>query len=493
MSLSGKFTHITSAEYTSSYLINVDLDPASFVAHSTLTNYYNNVPSYPLELAQSSVDNALVNDSLGGYWYDNREVPTLLRVDVSSIFSGNTQDVVHAHKKTISPNVDPSLLPIATRYITSEGYYFIERPPFQVEVDLYVTKNRYSDNRRKMNPYKIWVPWTLTIFNPNDLSDVRIMFSHKPLSSMEDVYSPSFLPNSYNDGRICFASSLNQLSVEDIDKKDIRHIYSTIFNEYMNGGWNLDLTPNIYRFFQNLPSFENFPALSRFVNPDKVLLKKSYPKMTAKKLENFNFSTSTRSYLSVFNYFFTQLSTFTLNETLEFYREISEFPTNLRYAKCTFTFQELLDKIKVNPQTNFASSYQNFSSSIQNILTQNSKLNESFFLYESFPVIVYNIDSTNLNTSFRLRHYFDLSALHEVLEHYVNDPSQNKIYFLDYSTKEFLIADTVEILSTDYYNFIKSKIGVPYESFKSYISFKNYLFAKTSYTSSEPNIQESLA
>ena len=214
--------------------------------------------------------------------------------------------------------------------------------------------------------------------------------------------------------------------------------------------------------------------------------------MTTRQLENFNFQASTRSYGSVFNYFFTQLSTFTLDETLEFYKELSEFPTNVRYAKCTYTFQELIDRVKINPQTNFAAAYQNFSSNIQNVLTQNYKLNESFFLYESFPVIVYNIDSTNLNTSFRLRHYFDLSSLHEVLEHYVNDPSQNKIYFLDYSTKQFSIADSVEILSTDYYNFIKTKIGVPYESFNSYISFKNHLFAKTSYTSLGPNIQESL-
>jgi hypothetical protein len=491
MSLSGKFTNIDNNGATSSYLINVDLDSASGVAHSALTTSYHYSPDYPLSLAQSSVDNELINHSLGGYWYDNKEVPTLLTVDVSSIFSGKTESVVYAHKQTVYPKVDSNLLPIATRYITSEGYYFVERPPFQVDIDLYVTKNRYSDNRRKMNPYKIWIPWTLTIFNPNDLSDVKIMFSHKPLSSMEDVYSPSFLPNAYMDGRICFASSLSDISVENIDKKDIRYIYSMIFNEYMNGGWNLDLTPNVLRFFQYVPSFENFPALCKFLSPDKVLLRKTYPKMTTRQLENFNFSTASRSTLSVFNYFFTQLSMLSLEETLEFYKEISEFPTNSRYGKCTYTFQDFLDTIKKNPKTAFVASYENFSSTVQDILIQNSNLDESFFLYQSFPVIVYNIDSTNLNSSFRLKYYFDLSSLHEILEHYVNNTSKNIVYLLDYATKQFSIVDIQNTISNDYYDFIKTKIGAPYSSFNSYHTFRNHLLQKTSYTSLESNAQES--
>ena len=492
MSLSGKFTNIDAREATSSYLINVNLDSASTVVHSALTTSYYNFPNYPLSLAQSSTDDQVVNDFLGGYWYDTKQVPTLLTVDVSSIFSGKTEDVVYAHKEMIYPKVDPSLLPIATRYITPEGYYFIERPPFQVEVDLYITKNKYSDNRKKMNPYKVWIPWTLTILNPHDLSDVKIMFSHKSLSSMEDVYSPSFLPNSYMDGRICFANSLSQLSVENIDKKDIRYIYSMVFNEFMNGGWNLDLTPNLYRFFQQYQPSEDHHILSKFLNPDKVLLKKKYPKMTTRQLENFDYQASTRSYGSVFNYFFTQLSTFSLDETLEFYKEISEFSRNVRYHKSTYSFEELVNTTKKNSKITTVSSYENFSSTVQDIFTKNSKLDQCFFLYESFPVIVYNIDSTNLNSSFRLRHYFDLSSLHEVLDHYINNPSKDKIYLLDYATSKFSVVDVQKIVTTDYYDFLKSKIGAPYESFESYISFKNYLFAKTAYTSSNSTVQESL-
>ena len=86
-----------------------------------------------------------------------------------------------------------------------------------------------------------------------------------------------------------------------------------VFNEFMNGGWNLDLTQNLYRFFQQYQPSEDHHILSKFLNPDKVLLKKKYPKMTTRQLENFDYQASTRSYGSVFNYFFTQLSTFSLD------------------------------------------------------------------------------------------------------------------------------------------------------------------------------------
>lgn len=233
-----------------------------------------------------------------------------------------------------------TIYPIATRYISSDGTFFVERPPFQVQVDY---KPAYASVPRKKMPSKtIWIPWTIFSFNPSKPShNPSMYFSYKSLSSYEDNYLPTFLPNTFPDGRICFSNSLESLPMESVSN-DPSSMYAYMINEFFAGSWNGDITNiywSIFHYFytpmvrtKNQEALDSLPNLSKLFNPSEetihlsgILSNKSinkiYKNISQQSLPLHHlYSESSSVY---FQYILLSiLSTFTLNEVLDLQEEL---------------------------------------------------------------------------------------------------------------------------------------------------------------------------
>lgn len=217
------------------------------------------------------------------------------------------------------PKLNEVPYPIAVRYIDEHGCYYIERPPFQTEIDFNV------NGRSKVNnSVKIWIPWTITAINPGFPQGAKVYFSSRQLSDFGTKYVPSFLPNTYGDGSICFGNSLMEHSdLFQDNAEDLRYIYSTVFNEYMSGGWNIDLYPNIVNYVSGI---SKNPVINKFLNITSEDLLKAYPKLkrsTAESIASHEIQYS-HNRLEIFKYMFYAMGTMSLEETLNFYNEIIE-------------------------------------------------------------------------------------------------------------------------------------------------------------------------
>jgi len=231
-------------------------------------------------------------------WNYAREIlPAIFRlnIDISHKVPTNVVNYDRALKSTHA-NVD-SLYPIAVRYINDQNVYVIERPPFKLSVDF---KNaRASWDTQKTQPLEIWIPWTVMILPLNgiaagDSSNLKLFFNDGPIQSLSDNLVPVYLPNSYPDGRICWAGSfhalMSQLDTSNPHSMDINYIYSSILNDYLMGGWNTDLvfhyrllqhgvdpfaadngSPHIlFNHVNDLVKSGDFPMLSLFIEPLKT-------------------------------------------------------------------------------------------------------------------------------------------------------------------------------------------------------------------------------
>lgn len=411
--------------------------------------------------------------------------PILVSGDIRSIFHADTIAVAKARREILSSKAAGDIYPIAVRYIDDKNNYYIERPPFQVTVDLSISRSRRS-NRKTTLPYKVWIPWTITIFNPNSFNDVRIFFSDKSLTSFDDLYIHCLLPNTYNDSRICFGNSLSDIPLEGTNSKDIRYLYSLIFNEYMNGGWNLDLAPNIhnYNYFliKNKDNISEFPMIAKFMNPDKDLIKKLYPKMTTLQIERIDSDMMSSSYVNIFRYFFTQLSTFSLEETLAFYSELSQY-TGEKYSghnneyRMSKSFQTIINQ-RPSSYLDQLSHYKNFSYNLRFALNNDSDVDYNKYISKQFNLIINNYDCTNYNHRLNLNYRFfqempqslNLSGLITILQEVINSDTEfgdtKKIYVLDKLTNEVSYVYLPDHCTLDqfYLNYIDEHHGTTTEN-----------------------------
>lgn len=223
-----------------------------------------------------------------------------------------------------SNNIPETLYPTAVRYITSSGYYIIERPPFKTAVDF-----RVNGKSKITQKAEIWVPWTLTAINKKHPGDTRIFFGHEPLKDFSNSkYIASTLPNSYIDGRICFGTSLSNENIDQaLNNNDINYLYSLILNEYMSGGWNIDLFPTIARYTNYYTGTSNKNKESMIYQYHKLdfdKIKKIYPSMRLSSIQGMQtrHELGHTNRVEMFKFMFFSLSRFSLEETLEFYKEI---------------------------------------------------------------------------------------------------------------------------------------------------------------------------
>lgn len=139
------------------------------------------------------------------------------------------------------------LLPMATRYADREnGVYIIERPPFQIPIDYYQSKNFSAKAIASLKNRYIWIPWTVLVVSMGKNIDnlyCRLYFNNKPLSSLEDLVVKGYTPNLFDDARICFGNSqftfAQRITSGEVEY-NISNICNYLFNDYFTQ-WNADI------------------------------------------------------------------------------------------------------------------------------------------------------------------------------------------------------------------------------------------------------------
>ena len=407
---------------TSYHPITSELQRFYFSSSFYFSSYQELASSYRKYLEEGEWDSPKDNNTFDSstqyshlyknFLFSSDNFPLLVETTSSNFMSIKTQNLMEDTSKEVFSENHEELYPIAIRYITNNGWYFIERPPFQLDVDLKLAPGS-SRSKNRLSSFKIWVPWTISAINPKT-SSFRIFFSHSPLSSLDSIYLPSFLPNAYEDGSICFSNSLSSYDIRSISQTDIKRLYSIMFNEYMSGGWNLDLTSNIHRYtrlisriHQQLSEEDKLSSsIHKFLNLDLAQVKKSAPHLSTNRIHKIISEGFLRTYNNQIPYMLLAMSTFTLQETLDFYREITESITPDLGKEVFFphtaksTFSSIVDRVKDNSIHSLVSPYTSFPVNFYSkYINQNL---HSSYSYKIFPVIITDLlplfdkDSQNL-------------------------------------------------------------------------------------------------
>lgn len=144
----------------------------------------------------SSVGNSVYNGIRSNYYaLTKSNLPFVFPFNVSRNYTVSTSAVIDNQteiKKIIS---NKELMPVAVRYIDRYGTYYVERPPFRVNVN-YKNDRAASNTTEFVKDIQIWVPWTMmsipSVFaNTFDAHTIRLAYSYKPLEKKQDYYVSS--------------------------------------------------------------------------------------------------------------------------------------------------------------------------------------------------------------------------------------------------------------------------------------------------------------
>jgi len=428
-------------------------------------NYYKEV------LSDSSLNQNLIQNNFQNKYLPNIEnykditdlskIPQLGKIILQKNFQTPFTSLIELNNSINSPRDPENIFPIAVRYISSNGTYFIERPPFQTEVDF----NRYKGRSTKFPPLKIWVPWTILVYNPRDPLMYHLYFSHKSLSSMEDFYFPSFFPNTYDDGRLCMGLSSCRIPTDNISVKNIKLMYSSIINEYMSGGWNTDLSPkhdaHLSSDLENLDP-NKYPTLYLFNNPTFEYFKKHYPKMRTTTIEKLvdhkNYSGWRTSYFDSFRYYFFMMNTFDLETTLNFYSELSRYSKSHLFSRLSFeTITKKTSRFDYNI-TNPSVVFNNVTPLLTRYLLSldpskdllSSEIKRIYFIYPISPYIANDANDKN---------FFTNEIFHQLISKSLSSCDDKKVYHLDAThtkIEQEILVDFNTKISSYYLDYIRS-------------------------------------
>ena len=395
----------TYAHFETSYHgITSELQRLYFSSSYYYSSYQNIASSYMNYLEKgewdSSEDKTIFQNSnqysnlYKDFLFSSDNFPLLIHATSANVLSIKTEKLMQDTSKEVFSEDHENIYPIAIRYITNNGWYFIERPPFQVNVDLKLAPGS-SRSTNRLSSFKVWVPWTISVINPKVTSSFRIFFSDSPLSSLDSVYLPTFLPNSYEDGSICFSNSLRSYDINDISHTDIKRLYSIMFNEYVSGGWNLDLTGNIHRYTTLINRIDQrlseedktSSSIYKFLNVSLDQIKKVIPHLSNNKIQNLISQNFLNSFTNELPYMLVAMSTLTLEETLDFYRQIIQSMTPDYFPNSSF--RSIVDRVKDNSTHSFVSPYTSFP-----VNFYSKYINEnihSSYSYRKFSIIISDI------------------------------------------------------------------------------------------------------
>jgi hypothetical protein len=209
--------------------------------------------------------------------------------------------------------------------------------------------------------------------------------------------------------------------------------------------------------------------INKFINPDKDTIKKLYPKMTSLQLERINFNSFGYHNANTFKYFFLQLSTFSLEETLAFYREVAEY--GMREKKL-MTFGKIIDNNKLS-NNDIRHTYTNSHYHIKKVLMEKNAINYDNSTLKKFYFIVKNLNSLNFSSYHSFRHGLNyelyrfmakvenyssiMPAILDFLNEDIESNSNKKVYVLDADTKEIthVYMDESMTLSDFYIEYVK--------------------------------------
>jgi len=386
--------------------------------------------------------------------------PLVIKYQLNKLSSISTDYFYNLKQKNISSHIDTNLYPIAVRYVSADKVYFIERPPCQIDVDFRMGTGH--SGAQKLPSFKIWVPWTLTkldlsSIDSETLSKTCLYFNDRPIYSMDDDLIPCDLPNSYSNGSICFSNSMidfgSILDNDSLISSDVNYIYNYVFNNYMMGGWNSDLTPVFYSYDNSNVDIDDLPMLKEYMNPSPERKARalapfqdtSYAVSLKRTLNSKSRINNSRSIARSYLRDLALRSTFTLEETLQYVSDIKAF-----YSRFSSLYKNQSYYSRSNSRC--------FSSLISTSSSPKDNFNYSRYLYNS----LLNSVIKNGDTS-EIQYYHDHFSGYIVID--LPDDSDINVYHRPVNL-------SLVIGSENAYNLQREII----DSYKNKDSKKNYIF-----------------
>jgi len=383
-----------------------------------------------------------------------------------------------------------SLYPIATRYISRNGTFYIERPPFQAQIDY---KPAYASSpRKKMPPKTVWIPWTVFAFNPKyPSSSPRMYFSHKSLTSYDDTLLCTYLPNTYPDGKICYSNSLDEIPIES-DCFNISSMYAYMINEFFAGAWNADITSSYFNIYSYLvyplinnnkqDILETIPMFTELFSPSEHRIVESGV-LSNNKINNFykSYNSDPKKFYRLYGdldspYFhyilLSILSTFSLKEILDLQEEFSHVINSINSEENSiyknyshWSVSQYAHIFKLMDLSSLvledSSSYPNYFG-LSNFLNSTSINNDFSFDYfdKTFNIILVNSEVSHFTPDL-----ISISDFHKLTSLLTANPSD--LFVLDCHTFEIYHYPLTSSFHEEFLKITKSYLDSPNRSFPS--------------------------
>ena len=234
----------------------------NYLKQSEDNNYFVLLNSYNIKITAdySKIINEKARKSYSSTVFEKNAFPVNLRIFGQSYHSKYDQfSSICCTKPDIAKDVESPPFPVAIRAIKNNTYV-IERPPFKTNVRLSV-KRAYQSKKLDESDIlcEIWIPWTVSILNlkneHNNGPSMKMYYNDGPLSSFDEVLSPSWTPNFHHHGEVCLGGTslaFNQeVMYNNLNPDNVQEVYNYLINDYFNGGWNMDLGPGIVQHLCN--------------------------------------------------------------------------------------------------------------------------------------------------------------------------------------------------------------------------------------------------
>ena len=255
---------------------NIDMDTSN--GSITLNDRMDAVPESLGALVTAQTENS---------FYTNRYNSSILNNELKSVFpllshisykvtpvSSFFENLKKKNLVQYDKSYFETFAPIAVRYTNGTNLWLIERPPFQANITYRPSGSSYVTGKEQS--YSIWMPWTVMLIDmqpEKSFYDSYLFFNDGPINSLDDVAIPCFFPNMYGDGRMCLnqTSVMLQQHLANTNSFDISTIYNFLINDYMSGGWNLDLGIQNFDRYRNSsqPMKDCWKTITQGISDDK--------------------------------------------------------------------------------------------------------------------------------------------------------------------------------------------------------------------------------
>jgi len=249
-----------------------------------------------------------------------------IRIDLNYFFKTILKNFIYSDIKNDNSLEDLlKINPIAVRYFTSDGIFFIERPPFKATLRFHPIKAAGVTTKTTLIEKEVWIPWQVYIVNYDiELGKFtfKIYFHHKPIDSLDNDLSTAWLPNLFGDAGVCWGQDNNIIKEEILQNKTKtnKNIFDIICSQYWQGGWNADILPSLY----SIPTFL-LPEFETKNDEDYAIYTKASQNADKSKVKNYMI----RQYVDHLNIW----SQYSLSDLLSL---MSKYPPNASPKKLSY-------------------------------------------------------------------------------------------------------------------------------------------------------------